>query len=73
MKNMISKRDFIDVYGGNGFKFDVDGDNRPKIQDMNDTIQIHTSNGTFEVSKNEIDDVVKLLVSARCQGYNITG
>lgn len=60
-------------YGGNGLRFEVDGYERPRIQDTGDgEFSIHDLiGGSAFINKDDIDDLIILLQEVKAHGYKI--
>lgn len=60
-------------FGGNGLQFESNGENRPKVQDIEDG-DFSLSNlklGTVGIHKDDIDDLIILLQEVKYHGYKI--
>ena len=69
---MMNKNKVID-YGGNGLKFEINGDDRPRIQDLDDDqFAIYgLEEGNAYIHKNDIDDLIILLQELKAHNYKI--
>jgi hypothetical protein len=66
-------KDLIDFFGGNGLKFAVNGDSRPRIQDLDDCVRVYTDENSFVINKSDMDDLLVLFQHAKHTGYDIKG
>jgi hypothetical protein len=68
----IDRVGFVTNYGGNGLRFEVNGEDRPRIQDVDDgEFMIHHSQGSTIIHKKDIDDLIILLKKVKAHGYKI--
>ncbi|MGD6876846.1 hypothetical protein [Bacillus infantis] len=68
---MEDRNDSIEWYNG-GLNFSVDGDFRPRLQDWGDSLQVYTENGSFNINKEDADDLIKLLTFAKTTKYTLS-
>lgn len=70
---MMKPKNKIVDYGGNGLTFEQNGDNRPRVQDIEDG-EFHVyglKNGTAVIHKEDVDDLILLLQEVKAHGYKI--
>jgi hypothetical protein len=66
------RENFVTYFGGNGLCFEVDAENRPKIQDIGDgQFMLYHREGITCIHKNDINDLIILLKEIKEHGYKI--
>ena len=69
---MLKNKNKVVEYGGNGLKFNEDGDSRPRIQDIDDDLfSLYHKRGSAFIHKDDIDDLIILLQEVKAHNYKI--
>ncbi|MFV1457492.1 hypothetical protein [Bacillus mycoides] len=70
---MLKPKNKIVDYDGNGLRFEQNGGDRPRVQDVEDG-EFHIyglKNGTVNIHKEDVDDLILLLQEVKAHGYKI--
>jgi hypothetical protein len=70
---MAKDKDFVIDFGGNGLMFKENGEERPKIQELEDELFYigNLTHGNAYIHKDDIHDIIILLQEVKAHGYKI--